>query len=270
MTFKLPQLPFTLRGKAGVPGIVHMPLIMCPTTPLDHPATWSPCFLPRSPSSRHIELLLLLIQAKPTLASGPVPLAVPSAGNRASQVAQWVKNPPSMKEMQEMLVQSLGREDPLEEGMATHSSILARMTEATEPACTARNLLPSAVTRACPSKSLRSLLRCPLKCHPPHPIPLCPTLLYFSAEHLSALTLFRNVFVYHLSPPHLTNYSRSCPMCKTDLIIMPAHMGVVKLQEWMQQGASCGAWHVGYTRDERESYCYCCCYNSSKEGVCMQ
>ena len=40
----------------------------------------------------------------------------------ASQVAQWVKNPPAMQEMQ---VQSLGWEDPLEEGMATHSSILA-------------------------------------------------------------------------------------------------------------------------------------------------
>ena len=33
-----------------------------------------------------------------------------------------VKNPPAM---QEMRVQSLGREDPLEKKMATHSSILA-------------------------------------------------------------------------------------------------------------------------------------------------
>ena len=41
---------------------------------------------------------------------------------RASQVAQWVKDPPTM---QETLVRSLGQEDPLEEGMATHSSILA-------------------------------------------------------------------------------------------------------------------------------------------------
>ena len=40
----------------------------------------------------------------------------------ASLVAQMVKNPPAM---QETWVQSLGREDPLEEGMATHSSILA-------------------------------------------------------------------------------------------------------------------------------------------------
>ena len=39
----------------------------------------------------------------------------------ASLVAQMVKNPPAM---QESWVQSLGWEDPLEEGMATHSSIL--------------------------------------------------------------------------------------------------------------------------------------------------
>ena len=32
-----------------------------------------------------------------------------------------VKNPPTM---QETLVQSLGQEDPLEKGMATHSSVL--------------------------------------------------------------------------------------------------------------------------------------------------
>ena len=35
-----------------------------------------------------------------------------------------VQNLPAMQESQEMQVQSLGREDPLEEGMATHSSIL--------------------------------------------------------------------------------------------------------------------------------------------------
>ena len=37
-------------------------------------------------------------------------------------VAQMVKNLPTMRETR---VQSLGREDPLEKGMATHSSILA-------------------------------------------------------------------------------------------------------------------------------------------------
>ena len=40
----------------------------------------------------------------------------------SSLVAQVVKNLPAM---QEMRVQSVGQEDPLEEEMATHSSILA-------------------------------------------------------------------------------------------------------------------------------------------------
>ena len=40
----------------------------------------------------------------------------------ASLVTQTVKDPPAKQEMQ---VRSLGREDPLEKEMATHSSILA-------------------------------------------------------------------------------------------------------------------------------------------------
>ena len=40
----------------------------------------------------------------------------------ASLVAQTVKNLPAM---QKTWVQSLGQEDPLEKGMATHSSVLA-------------------------------------------------------------------------------------------------------------------------------------------------
>ena len=44
----------------------------------------------------------------------------------ASQVAQWVENPPAMQETQETwLGQSLDGKDPLDEGTATHSSILA-------------------------------------------------------------------------------------------------------------------------------------------------
>ena len=50
----------------------------------------------------------------------------------ASQVALVVKNPPAMQELQEVWVQSLGQEDPLEEEMATHSSILARIIPWTE------------------------------------------------------------------------------------------------------------------------------------------
>ena len=47
----------------------------------------------------------------------------------ASLVAQMVKNLPAM---QETWVKSLGWEDPLEEGMATHSSSLAWRTPQTE------------------------------------------------------------------------------------------------------------------------------------------
>ena len=45
--------------------------------------------------------------------------------HQASLVAQLVKNLPAMRET---WVQSLGWEDPLEKGMATHSSILAWRT----------------------------------------------------------------------------------------------------------------------------------------------
>ena len=49
-------------------------------------------------------------------------------------MAQWVKNIPAMQETQEMQVQSLGLEDPLEKGMATHPRILAwRVSQIEEP-----------------------------------------------------------------------------------------------------------------------------------------
>ena len=47
----------------------------------------------------------------------------------ASLVAQTVEN---LSAVQETWVQSLGREDPLEKGMATCSSILARRISQTE------------------------------------------------------------------------------------------------------------------------------------------
>ena len=40
-------------------------------------------------------------------------------------MAQWVKNPLAMQETQETGIRFLNKEDPLEEGMVTHSSILA-------------------------------------------------------------------------------------------------------------------------------------------------
>ena len=40
-------------------------------------------------------------------------------------MVQWVKNLPAIHETQVTQVQSLGQEDPLEEEMAIHSSILS-------------------------------------------------------------------------------------------------------------------------------------------------
>ena len=42
-----------------------------------------------------------------------------------NHMAQVAKNPPAMPETQEMWVQSLGQEEPLEKETATHTSILA-------------------------------------------------------------------------------------------------------------------------------------------------
>ena len=56
---------------------------------------------------------------------------MPGARHWASLVAQKVKNLPAMWETQ---VQSLGWEDPLEKGTATHSSLLAwRIPRTEEP-----------------------------------------------------------------------------------------------------------------------------------------
>ena len=51
-----------------------------------------------------------------------LPLTATSEAEWASLVAQMIKNLPTM---QNTWVPSLGREDPLEKGMATYSSIMA-------------------------------------------------------------------------------------------------------------------------------------------------
>ena len=61
----------------------------------------------------------------------PGDLPDPGIEPQSSLVAQMVKNPPAMGET---WVQSLGWEDPLEEEMATHSSVLAwRIAGTREP-----------------------------------------------------------------------------------------------------------------------------------------
>ena len=52
-----------------------------------------------------------------------------SGSEWTSRVAHWVKNLPAM---QEMHIRILGGEDPLKEGVATHSSILAGRSPWTE------------------------------------------------------------------------------------------------------------------------------------------
>ena len=55
----------------------------------------------------------------------------PQDKDRASLVAQMVKNLPTIQETQ---IRSLGQKDPLEKGMATHSSTSAwRMPQTEEP-----------------------------------------------------------------------------------------------------------------------------------------
>ena len=51
--------------------------------------------------------------------------AIYSAYYGASPGGSVVRNPPAMQELQETRVQSLGREDSLEEGMATHCRVPA-------------------------------------------------------------------------------------------------------------------------------------------------
>ena len=49
----------------------------------------------------------------------------PDTSEKGFSGGSEVKNPPAVHEPQETRVQPLGWDDPLEEGMATHSSILA-------------------------------------------------------------------------------------------------------------------------------------------------
>ena len=56
------------------------------------------------------------------------------ANAASSMVVQWSRIRLPMQEAQEMQVPSLGREDPLEEEVVTHSSILAWRIQWTEEA----------------------------------------------------------------------------------------------------------------------------------------
>ena len=76
----------------------------------------------RNPMDRGTWWATVHVVAKSWTWQSPERLNHSTANFRASLVAQLVKNLPAM---QETWVRSLDWEDPLEEGMATHSSILA-------------------------------------------------------------------------------------------------------------------------------------------------
>ena len=96
------RLPSTV-GPAAHPRMHVYLLILRAILYRHHPCAAFFCFLLVSPEVALISIFSL----QPT---GP------------SLMAQTVKNPPAM---QKTAVQSLGWENPLEKGMATHSSILA-------------------------------------------------------------------------------------------------------------------------------------------------
>ena len=93
-----------------------------------------------------------------------------------SLVAQLVKNPSAMRES---WVQSVGWEDPLEKGKATHSSILAwRIPWTEEPG----GLQSAAATAA------KLLQLCPTLCNPIDSSPPgFPSLRFSRQEHWSGL-----------------------------------------------------------------------------------
>ena len=77
-------------------------------------------------SMSKVELIIFLPNFFLSLTSPAVqkaPTSLLAQCSWASLVAQLVRNPPAMRET---WVRSLGWEDPLEKGMVTHSSILAR------------------------------------------------------------------------------------------------------------------------------------------------
>ena len=91
-----------------------------------------------------------------------VDLNIHLLNDRASLIAQLVKNPPAM---QETLVRFLGQEDPLEKGKANHSSILAwRIPWGCRNSNTTEKLSLSLVNdnevRSKPARNLTSVLLC--------------------------------------------------------------------------------------------------------------
>ena len=126
----------------------------------------------------------------------------------ASQVAQWVKDPPAMQETQ---VRSLGQKDPLEEGMAVHSSILAWRISWTEESGGLHSMGWQSWTRLKRlSTNAQSLLKTSpvhrLRCHLAY-LPSLPVMIPGdSHSHIKVSGLLAHRLVYCPSPVFLLNH----------------------------------------------------------------
>ena len=126
---------FSPRGWRGQQEVVNS---MCPNCHLLSRSLARICSNRRllDPVGKHADFDRSLFPSIPLPSHGrdvsfPASIHVPLLPKWASLLAQMVKN---LSAMQEMWVQSLGWEAPLEKGMATHSSILAwRIPRTEEP-----------------------------------------------------------------------------------------------------------------------------------------
>ena len=85
-----------------------------------------PSFTPyKRNQSRNCDISYLLQVSKDKKKFSDILFVWVGGGWRGFHRGSAVKNPPAMQEPQATWVQSLGQEDPLEEGIATHSSVLA-------------------------------------------------------------------------------------------------------------------------------------------------
>ena len=113
---------------------------------LDFTCWWHECLLSKQPPSHFLSLWVLPPQTPVALPHLPQPQLLslniiqrcfkpfPFFPSHVPLWLRWGKNLPAMRETQEIQVWSLSWEDPLEKGMATHSSILAwRMPWTEEP-----------------------------------------------------------------------------------------------------------------------------------------
>ena len=151
----------------------------------------------------------------------------------ASLMAQRVKNAPAVLETEGMRVWSLGLEDPLEEGMAPHSSTLAWRTPWTEEP---GGLQPYGVTK---SRTPLKQLTLPLWVHS-----LCqaPRALLSSPQHLfiwphQVLVAALRVFIA----------SSGIFPCSTESLVVAHRCNTWALQVWptasrAHRFSSCGLW----------------------------